>query len=211
MHRLRYKWLMIGAIALLLSGAMLGCTRKRPTPTPFPTEPATQVAPTATPEAEQPTPKTTVAAVEEEPAQPEQTPTAAPTPTPAPPPSEQGAPEVPTPTAAPGQPVEHIVQPGEYLNLIARRYGVSPEAIMRANNIQDPNLLYPGQKLIIPAPGAVPGSSGSSPSRKIHIVQRGETLQSIALKYGVTVQELAAANGISNPNFIYVGQRLVIP
>ncbi len=119
---------------------------------------------------------------------------------------------MPTPTPVPGQPIEHIVQPGEYLALIANRYGVPPEAIIRANNLRDPNLLVPGQKLIIPTSGATAPSTGSgSAPRKIHIVQRGETLQSIAVRYGVTVQELIAANGIRNPNRIYVGQKLIIP
>ncbi len=45
----------------------------------------------------------------------------------------------------------------------------------------------------------------------IHVVERGETLAGIARQYGVTVQAIAAANGIWNPNFIWAGQRLVIP
>jgi len=123
----------------------------------------------------------------------------------------------PPATPAPGRQVEHIVQRGEYLALIANRYGVSTNAIIKANNLRNPNFIYPGQKLIIPVPGitvptATPASGGGrATSGKVHIVQRGETLQSIALKYGVTVRELAAANGIRNPNFIYVGQKLVIP
>jgi len=124
---------------------------------------------------------------------------------------------VPTVTPTSSQMIEHTVQRGEYLALIASKYGVPVSAIVKANNLRNANFVYPGQKLIIPAPGsavvtptptraASPASSG-----KIHIVRRGETLQSIALKYGVTVRELAAANNIRNPNFIYVGQRLVIP
>ena len=118
----------------------------------------------------------------------------------------------PTNTPVPGRPVVHIVRRGEYLKLIADKYGVSPEAIIRANHLRNPNVIYPGQKLIIPAPGSTPpASSAPIAPRRIHIVQRGETLQSIALKYGVTVNELVAANGITNPNVIYPGQRLVIP
>ena len=45
----------------------------------------------------------------------------------------------------------------------------------------------------------------------IHVVQRGETLYSIARSYGVNVWTIARANGITNPNYIYAGQRLVIP
>jgi putative chitinase len=45
----------------------------------------------------------------------------------------------------------------------------------------------------------------------VHVVQRGENLFRIALRYGTTVQAIASANGIANPQQIYVGQRLVIP
>jgi LysM repeat protein len=46
----------------------------------------------------------------------------------------------------------HVVQPGEYVSLIARRYGVTPQAILRANNIPDPNYIEVGQELLIPNP-----------------------------------------------------------
>jgi len=45
----------------------------------------------------------------------------------------------------------------------------------------------------------------------VHVVQRGENLYRISLGYGLTVDELARANGINNPNSIVVGQRLIIP
>jgi LysM repeat protein len=46
---------------------------------------------------------------------------------------------------------------------------------------------------------------------QVHVVQRGETLWSIAARYGTTAQSIAQANGLSNPNYIYAGQRLTIP
>jgi len=45
----------------------------------------------------------------------------------------------------------------------------------------------------------------------VHVVVRGENLASIASRYGISVQTLINTNGLSNPNFIYTGQRLVIP
>lgn len=54
-------------------------------------------------------------------------------------------------------------------------------------------------------------ASAAQYGQTIHIVERGETLASIARLYGVTVQAIAAANGIWNPNIIYAGQRLFIP
>ena len=56
------------------------------------------------------------------------------------------------------------------------------------------------------APGIAPERQGT-----VHIVQWGETLGIIAQRYGVTVSAIAQANGISNPNYIYAGQRLIIP
>jgi LysM repeat protein len=53
--------------------------------------------------------------------------------------------------------------------------------------------------------------AGASAVGQIHVVARGETLAAIATLYGLTVQQIAAANGIANPDLIYVGQRLVIP
>ncbi len=120
-----------------------------------------------------------------------------------------------TPTPAPpGQAREHIVQRGEYLATIAAKYGVTVNAIIQANALRNPNLLTPGQKLIIPAAGAapVPATGTATPSAtRVHVVARGETLQGIARQYGVTVQALMSANQISNPNLIRVGQKLVIP
>lgn len=67
-----------------------------------------------------------------------------------------------------------------------------------------------------PAPGPIVSSTSSSSSTatggpRTHVVQTGENLFRIALSYGLTVDQVAAANGIANPNFVYVGQTLVIP
>lgn len=55
-----------------------------------------------------------------------------------------------------------------------------------------------------PAPTAAPGE-------QIHIVQPGENLFRIALRYGIMVEAMAAANGILNVNLVYPGQELLIP
>jgi LysM repeat protein len=94
---------------------------------------------------------------------------------------------------------------GETIQTIASRYGVSVEDIVAANNLTNPDLIRAGDVLIIPgvaAPSTEPG---------VHIVRQGETLKSIASLYGTTVDALARANGIVNPNYIWVGQRLTIP
>jgi LysM repeat protein len=104
----------------------------------------------------------------------------------------------------------HVVQPGENLYRIALRYGVTVDAIAKANGLTSTGRIYVGQRLVIPT-GSSPASPLPSSSGGVHVVQRGENLYRIALRYGTTVQALAAANGIVNTGRIYVGQRLVIP
>src|SRR4030042_4234050 len=59
--------------------------------------------------------------------------------------------------------------------------------------------------------GSAPGSDLQAQGTTVHIVQWGESLTIIAGRYGVTAASIAQANGLYNPNFIYAGQRLVIP
>jgi LysM repeat protein len=113
-------------------------------------------------------------------------------------------------TAAADGPV-HVVQPGETLFRIALNYGVSMDAIRAANGIVG-NTIYAGQAIIIPD-GSAPAANPPPPpagGSVIHIVQRGETLFTIGLQYGLTWDKIAAANGIVG-NTVFAGQQLVIP
>lgn len=112
------------------------------------------------------------------------------------------------PLAAHAQGGIHVVQRGDTLYSIAARYGTSVSALMRINGLGNPNFIWVGQRLRVPVAG---GSSSAGSSRGVHIVQSGQTLSSIAARYGTTVTALMRANGLSNPNFIWVGQRLVVP
>jgi LysM repeat protein len=62
-----------------------------------------------------------------------------------------------------------------------------------------------------PSPPPATAAPAQTTGTGVHVVQRGENLFRIALRYGTTVQAIASANGIANPQQIYVGQRLVIP
>jgi LysM repeat protein len=117
---------------------------------------------------------------------------------------------VPTQSAfASCSPVHHVVRAGQNLTQIARTYGVTVNAIVRANNLWNPNVIYVGQVLAIPVPCTAP----PVPSRcsGIHVVKRGEYLKIIAARYHTTVNNLVRLNGIRNPNLIYPGQRLKVP
>lgn len=108
--------------------------------------------------------------------------------------------------AAPGAEgtIIHVVERGETLSIIASRYGTTVEAIVQANAIANPNLIYVGQRLTIPAQGSV------APEES-YVVQPGDTLGRIAARFGTTVSTLAQANDIADPSLIYPGQRLIIP
>lgn len=119
--------------------------------------------------------------------------------------SEEGG--TPEASSAGGQ-VVHVVQAGQGLLEIATLYGVPVADIMAANGLTDQDILRIGQRLIIPG---VTKRDVAAAQGDIHIVQAGESLLSIALLYGVTVDELQQANGLDNPDSIYVGQELIIP
>ena len=105
----------------------------------------------------------------------------------------------------------HTVQPGENLFRLALRYGLTVDALAAANGLSDASRIYVGQRLTIPSGGSTSTTSPSTPSAGVHVVQAGENLFRIALRYGLTYQALAAANGIVNANSVYAGQRLVLP
>ena len=107
-----------------------------------------------------------------------------------------------------GVDVTITVQAGDTLAEIAYKYGTTVDSIVRLNNIQNPNLIYVGQRLII---RTTENSQGNEESSTVYYtVKSGDTLSNIARQYNVTVQSIASENNISNPNLIYVGQTLVI-
>ena len=96
----------------------------------------------------------------------------------------------------------HVVRKNETLSAIAQKYGVSANAIQAYNGISNPNLLFVGKKLKIP--------SGSTPEVP-YLVRKGDSLSSIASRFGVSQSALSSRNGISSPNLIKIGQKIIIP
>ncbi len=108
----------------------------------------------------------------------------------------------------------HTVQPGETLSLIAERHGLPVDELVRANDLINPNYIYVGQRLTIPGSDdaqAPEQTSAANTEQRVHIVKPGETLSSIAARYGVTIEELARASGIRVSDILRVGQELTIP
>lgn len=104
----------------------------------------------------------------------------------------------------------YTVKSGDTLWNIARAYGTTVQEIADINNIQNPNLIYPGQVLRILTNSTVNGSETRATGSITYTVQRGNTLSQIARAYGVTVNHIVELNNIQNPNLIYPGQKLRI-
>lgn len=101
----------------------------------------------------------------------------------------------------------HRVKPGETLSEIARYYGVTVNALKAANGLSNANYIYVGQRLYIPT-GDYSAPAGCS---SYYLVRPGDKLSIIAAQLGMNTNALANANGLSNANYIYVGQRLCVP
>ncbi len=139
------------------------------------------------------------------------TPTVVLTPTPTSPPP-------PTPTPIPPQ--SYIVQQGDTLLSIATQFGLTVDEL-RAYNGMDSDIIVVGQELLIPPPTPTPGPTPTwDPSLPtptlapfiLHTVQQGDTLSTIAEKYGVTVDDIRRANNLGeNDTVIRAGQVLQIP
>lgn len=106
----------------------------------------------------------------------------------------------------------HIVQRGESLWRIARHYGITVEELATLNGLPPNSGIFAGQRLLVPDRTVSQDSLPViQPTATFHVVARGETLFKIAQAYGLTVSDLALANGIRDPSLIYAGQRLLIP
>lgn len=101
----------------------------------------------------------------------------------------------------------YIVKKGDTLSGIASRHGTTYQVLASYNGISNPNLIRVGQVIKIPN-GTM--SHITNTSSRTYIVKSGDTLSSIAKKYGTTYQKIAKDNNISNPNKIYPGQKLII-
>lgn len=101
--------------------------------------------------------------------------------------------------------IRYVVKPGDRLFRIGLRYGVSWTVIARANGIVNPNLIQPGQVLVIPLSGSADSSSG-----RTYTVQAGDTLSGIALRFNTSVQAIMLANNLRS-TIIIPGQALRIP
>ena len=220
------RFIFLTAIAIIAISAS-ACTREKP-PEPTPTAPAVRAATPAAPAT------TSVSVATETPAIPIPPPPVSPTlvigaPAPIVTTTIPATGTLPTPPPIPGAPTTYTAQWGDWLSKIATKFGVTNQDILAANPGLNPNRIYPGQVLNIPAPGGsvpppIPGATPTpfgnatavpvpppSGGPTTYTVQRGDWLYAIARKFGITVNQLLAANPGINQNFVYPGQVLNIP
>jgi len=102
--------------------------------------------------------------------------------------------------------MKHTVKRGESLSVIARKYQTSVTTIAQANGIRNYHNIRAGQVLTIPYGDgvALPQNPG------VHVVRRGETLTSVAHRYAVRVNDIAAWNDLRSRDLIYPGQKLIV-
>jgi LysM repeat protein len=106
--------------------------------------------------------------------------------------------------------VVHVVRPGDTVWEVARRYGVSTAAVLRANRLDERASIRPGRKLVLP--GATPRRRPAAVTERTraHVVRPGETVTSIARRYGVTVSSVLRRNGLRASTTIHPGRRLLV-
>lgn len=104
----------------------------------------------------------------------------------------------------------YTVKAGDTLSAIAAKYGTTYQTLASANSISNPNDIYVGQVIKVSATATAASSqaASSTSSSGSYTVKSGDTLYGIALANGLNWQTLAKQNGISDPNVIFVGQKL---
>ncbi|MEJ2143974.1 MAG: LysM peptidoglycan-binding domain-containing protein [Acidobacteriota bacterium] len=101
----------------------------------------------------------------------------------------------------------YTVRAGDNLFKIAQRFGTTVNALIEANDIRDPDSIHAGVALTIPYDGA----AARPPGPKRYVVRRGDTLLTIAQRFGASLQRILQINGIRDPDQIQQGQELRIP
>ena len=104
------------------------------------------------------------------------------------------------------------VKRGDTLSQIAIKYNTTVQKLVELNEINNPNLIYIGQKLLVPVVDENNEENGEYvESYQRYYVKKGDTLSQIALNYKTTVNKIVSLNNINNPNLIFIGQKLIIP
>jgi membrane-bound lytic murein transglycosylase D len=108
--------------------------------------------------------------------------------------------------------VAYVVERGDSLSVIARRFNTSVTRLAALNQLPSRNRIQIGQRLLLPQDSSQPLQIASAVSDEgVYTVRRGDTVSLIAARYGVTEQALLGINGLQDPHKIYPGQKLTMP
>lgn len=173
---------------------LVACTRERPTPPPtatsaLPVSEPTRTAPGLEPQVSSTTPEAGAAPI--------LTPTLA---------------LVLTPTPQNGETFQYVVADGDTLGSIALRFGTDIDTLRELNNL-DSDALYVGQPIYVPyiEGMTVEGMPTPTPGPLLYTIQSGDTLSSIALRYGVETVQIIEANNLLDSNNLTIGSTIIIP
>ncbi|MCX8063894.1 MAG: LysM peptidoglycan-binding domain-containing protein [Candidatus Hydrogenedentes bacterium] len=139
--------------------------------------------------------------------------------------------EQPKEDSQPSDVIIYKIQPGDTPATIAKKFNLTPEVLMKFNNITDPTKLRVGQELRIPTsePKSSEKTSPEPEEKKqpktdsetttapqkeediIHIVQKGDNPYTLSKKYGVPIEEILKANNLTSKSILQIGQKLTIP
>lgn len=115
-------------------------------------------------------------------------------------------------------PSEYKVQGGDTVSSIAGRYGLSTASVLALNGLGWKSVIYPGQTLKLtsgssaaPVAAATPAPAAASSSGSSYTITTGDTVSSIAKRFGVSIQDILSANGLGWSSVIYAGRTLSIP
>lgn len=124
--------------------------------------------------------------------------------------SNQNASSAATPVFNSVSQLTYTVKAGDTISRIARKFQLSQNQLLQINNLSVNGLIVPGQKLKLIANAVVPASQAKANAATVHIVKRGDTVNSIAKKYGISVTTVLSINKLSASTIIFPGQRIVI-
>jgi LysM repeat protein len=132
----------------------------------------------------------------------------------------------PSSTPVGQRPATYTIKRGDTISGIAARYGVTTQSLLTLNKLSRTSIIYPGQVIklggssisitpvsnVTPDPPSTPPTSAPAPVINNHYtIKSGDTVTSIAARFGVTVDAVLSANGLTRSSIIYAGRTLVIP
>ena len=112
--------------------------------------------------------------------------------------------------------VYYTIKSGDTLSKIASNYGTNINQLCNWNNIQNPNLIYAGQKIIVKKADINTNYSYNQNNQEnnyenvYYTIKSGDTLSKISSNYGTSIKQLCNWNNIQNPNLIYPGNRIIV-